>query len=661
MAVAAATEVLWLSRREIPWAEIVRALWLHAEKAPWVALAYFDCQITVVGQEKGVALNSFDGLPLWIRVLNAIESCGEYLRQTVWPTGLAPFYAHPYMIPPYITAHHFTTEFLVKTAVYSVLLLGITIFAAVSFFRRSYLAVGWLWFLGAVVPVVGIIQVGTQARADRYTYLPMIGVYVMVAWLLKEAADRWPSSRPVLAAGSVVVLVAMSAASFRQVGLWINSYALFKDASGIKDEDYFGYIDSDQKKPVDLAKAFRVADMADRTKDNYFAFNHIGIAYDKDGKDLMRTDPKAGQDAFDRSAAAFAATLGIKADYDFGNNNLGVYFARPGKAHDAQSAEKYFRKAITVNSRYADAYNNLGIVLAEQGRALRAEGKFDEALAKLEDAAKQHAAGLTVRYDRASDHNNLCGVFLTMGEVHKDEAEKARAAGNSAKAAEEGRLQAAALDAALKEDGVALECDRNFIGAWQTRAEILSTQDKPDEMVPCYERIAEIDPLIEGMRAINNLLALYEKKKDVDKELACLDKAAAQFSKAIAGRQPSEEFIRMPFFLANSYAMLKQPEKAVHWLDLAGEYVHALMGKRPNSQEAATTWVQIAVKYRDLNQPDKAIAWLNEILAVNATLPPIVNLRAEIYEAKGDHIRAKGGLRATIEAGHPTLPALRRN
>ncbi len=246
-----------------------------------------------------------------------------------------------------------------------------------------------------------------------------------------------------------------------------------------------------------------------------------------------------------------------------------------------------------------------------------------------------------VRYDRASDHNNLCGVILTKGLVHKDMAEKARAAGNSAKAAEESRLQTAALDAALKEDGVALEQDRNFVGAWQTRAEILSAQGKPDEMIPCYERIAEIDPLIEGIRAINNLLAIYEQKKDVDKELACLDKAASQFSKAVAGRPPSVEFIRMPFFLANAYFTLKQMDKAIHWLDLAGEYVHALMGPRPNSPDTEMTWCQVAAKYLELKQPDKAIVWLNEVLAVAPQMQLAINLRAAANESKGDLVHAK--------------------
>ena len=101
-----------------------------------------------------------------------------------------------------------TQNFYVKFYIYAALLAAITAAAICGFFfKRSFLAVGWFWYLGTLMPVIGIIQVGTQARADRYTYLPMIGVYLMVAWLLMEVADRWPKTRVSLAAASVVVLL----------------------------------------------------------------------------------------------------------------------------------------------------------------------------------------------------------------------------------------------------------------------------------------------------------------------------------------------------------------------------------------------------------------------------------------------------------------------
>ena len=458
------------------------AFWLLlVEKIPWFGLVIYDCQVTVYGQNKGVALNSFEGLPLTNRLLNAVVSCGEYLRQTVWPTGLAPFYAHPAMIPD-----GWTREFYTKFGIYSALLLAITA-AAIWFFRqRPFLAVGWFWYLGTLLPVIGIIQVGTQARADRYTYLPMIGVYLMVAWLLMEVADRWPKARMALVALLVVALIALCAATFRQVGFWVDSYKLFTHAVEVTDK-------------------------------NYFAFNHIGIAYDQDARKISQIDaedakklfdavsenfpgpPKIidnqrrkawfgdsadnirdanfqsaidkldhaqqAQLLFDYSADNFKAAIDIKPDYDFGNNNLGVYYARRSGADDLQHAEQYFKGALRSNQRYADAFNNLAIVLSRQG-------KYDEAILS-------HKAGLAVRDDRASDHNNLCRVYMQKGD----------------------------LDAALNENSVALRCDPNFLGAWMSREEICIKQKDLEQAAKCVQRMTEIDPKSPETRQAELVLA----------------------------------------------------------------------------------------------------------------------------------------------------------
>ena len=153
---------------------------------------------------------------------------------------------------------------------------------------------------------------------------------------------------------------------------------------------------------------------------------------------------------FDYSADAFQAAIEIQPDYDFGNNNLGVYYARRGGPEDVKLAEKYFRGALISNPRYADAFNNLGIILARQG-------KLDEAIAS-------HKAGLKLRNDRGSDHNNLCRAYLQKGD----------------------------LDSALKENAISLQCDRNFLGAWMTQAEIRVKQKNLDEAGKCVRKMVAI-------------------------------------------------------------------------------------------------------------------------------------------------------------------------
>ena len=469
---------LWPTDSQEMEPDFFAAVWLVVEKIPWFALAYGDCYITYYGQNKGVALNSWEGLPLGPRLLNAVVSCGEYLRQTVWPTGLAPFYTHPAMIP-----NGWTTDFYVRFGIYTALLAAITLIAIWLFRRRPFLTIGWFWYLGTLMPVIGIIQVGTQSRADRYTYLPMIGVYLMVAWLLKEVADRWPKARVALAVTSVVVLTALCAVTFRQVSYWVDSYKLFQHA-------------------------------ADVTEKNYFAYNHIGIAYDSDAKKIVSLDEKDAEDLFDNvaenfqkppkklddslrqplasagaaadfkaaakkldrrekqqlffdySADAFQATIDIKPDYDFGNNNLGVYYARKNKPEDLALAEKYFRGALVSNQRYADAFNNLAIILVREG--------------KLDDAIDCHKRGLGVRDDRASDHNNLCRAYMLKYDLDF----------------KNGKLDNAKidLDNALKENTYALlHCDPNFVAAWLSRAEIALRQNNLDEIKKCAQRMIAID------------------------------------------------------------------------------------------------------------------------------------------------------------------------
>ena len=315
-------------------------------------------------------------------------------------------------------------DFYTRFFIYLVLLTAITA-AAIWFFRsRPYLAVGWFWYLGALVPVIGIIQVGTQGRADRYTYLPMIGVYLMVAWLLKEVADRWPQTRVAVASVCVAVLLVLSAVTFRQVSYWIDSYKLFEHAVEV-------------------------------TEKNYFAYNHIGIAYDSDAKkDLAAAeaaaDPQVSRDLrktsdeeFDKSADAFRSSIDIKPDYDFGNNNLGVYYARKSDAETSSWPRKYFRDSALMSNQqhYADAYNNLGIILARQG-------KFD-------DAINCHKLGLNVRFDRASGpQQSLCRV-RTWSRADQESKRNENRQG-------QGRSRQRATEQGL----IALQCDRNV--PWQT-------------------------------------------------------------------------------------------------------------------------------------------------------------------------------------------------
>jgi tetratricopeptide (TPR) repeat protein len=168
---------------------------------------------------------------------------------------------------------------------------------------------------------------------------------------------------------------------------------------------------------------------------------------------------------YDYSAAAFKAAIDIQPDYDFANNNLGVYYARRGGPEDLKLAENYFRDALKSNQRYADAYNNLGIVLARQG--------------KLDDAVASHKAGLAIRNDRASDHNNLCRVYLGKYDLDFKKGDSKNAKVD--------------LDNAIEENTISLKCDPNFLGSWLSREEIYIRQDKFEESAKCVLQMVKID------------------------------------------------------------------------------------------------------------------------------------------------------------------------
>ena len=502
--------VLWPPGEPESGPDLVAAVGLLAEKIPWFGLVIYDCMQTVVGQDKGVALNSWEGLPLAPRLLNALMDRQLY-RSDVLACRNGPVLspsAHAEkrlgrLDRDELSRGDHRRDHPRRRDVGRPLVLAEGISG-----RRLVLV------LGALMPVIGILQVGTQSLADRYTYLPMIGVYLIVAWLLKEVADRWPKRGSPWRPLRSLVFTTLSAISFQQVSYWIDSYTLFEHAAQVTDN-------------------------------NWFAYNHIGIAYDKDAKAMSTLDPpiadalfdhltrhfqgppKIHEDGqkpsptydspedyrtavkkldrgqkqellFDYSADNFKAAIDIKPDYDFGNNNLGVYFAHPGPSQDLVKAERYFKGALMSNQRYADAYNNLGIVLAGQG-------KLDEAIAC-------HKAGLSIFNHRASDHNNLCRVYV---KKYVQETQKNQPA-----------LAKADLENALAEHRLSVQCDPNFLPAWINGTEIYIKQGALDEAEKCVRRMIEIDaksPSQTTYQAEGMLAEYYLGKKRFDKALMWLN------------------------------------------------------------------------------------------------------------------------------------------
>ena len=222
---------------DFPPRKFTQLLW---EKVPLLALSLGSAVLTMKAQQKGGATVMTD-YPLWLRVENAIVSYVQYILKAFWPTRLSALYPHPM---------HAIALWTVLGA--GLLLLAITFFA-IDRRDRRYLAVGWFWYLGTLVPMIGLVQVGEQAMADRYAYLPLIGVFIMVCWAMAD----WCRARrvsPVLVAGtSAAMLLSLAWIAHRQVSYWQNTMVLWSHAAEVTQnnwlaEDHIGDLLKDKGK-----------------------------------------------------------------------------------------------------------------------------------------------------------------------------------------------------------------------------------------------------------------------------------------------------------------------------------------------------------------------------------------------------------------------------
>ena len=196
------------------------------EKLPFFAASFAASIVAFVAHQQGGAVASFEIVPLATRVENALITYAVYILQAIWPAHLAVFY--PYPLKP----------ILVPAIFAAIVLVGITTLAIREFYRRPYLTVGWLWYLSTLLPVIGLVQTGSQARADRYTYIPLIGLSVAVVWGLSEALAPWPRFRVVLAAATVVAFAAFTAWQLRY---WRDSVVLYQHAIDVVPENYLAH------------------------------------------------------------------------------------------------------------------------------------------------------------------------------------------------------------------------------------------------------------------------------------------------------------------------------------------------------------------------------------------------------------------------------------
>jgi len=191
------------------------------EKLPLVAFSVLVVALNAIAQSGGGAVAPLAYIPVSLRVANAIRSYGLYLVDTIAPSGLAPYYPFP---PSLLTPAGAWIDVIASAC----FLAGASVFAFREARRRPWLAMGWLWYLGVLVPMIGLVQIGDQGRADRYTYLPLIGLFVIAAWTCADLVERQPRARPLVAAACTAALLAYTGLAWRQIDLWRGTIPLFE-------------------------------------------------------------------------------------------------------------------------------------------------------------------------------------------------------------------------------------------------------------------------------------------------------------------------------------------------------------------------------------------------------------------------------------------------
>ena len=200
------------------------------EKLPMLAIAAAVAVVTYRVQQKMGAMSTLEGIPLRARIENALVSYVAYLRQTIWPADLAVFYPHPMRSLP-----------VWPSLGAAALLAALTAGALAMWRRRPWLAVGWLWYLGMLVPMLGLVQVGLQSRADRYTYLPQIGLSIAVAWEIADRLGRSRARHAVAAAAGALVLILLGIATRAQLGHWRDTETLFQHALAVTRDNFVAH------------------------------------------------------------------------------------------------------------------------------------------------------------------------------------------------------------------------------------------------------------------------------------------------------------------------------------------------------------------------------------------------------------------------------------
>jgi tetratricopeptide (TPR) repeat protein len=455
---------------------------LLLEKIPFLLLTAGSCAMTVIAQGTGGAVNSLDQLPFRLRLANAVVSYFSYLQQTFYPIGLSVFYP--------FRADYSGLEILSALGC----LLIISAWAIKQAQRNPFWLVGWLWYLGMLVPVIGLVQVGTQARADRYTYLPLLGVFIGVSWGLGTMGFVSRKKQVAACFAASVGLLVLAGLAQKQVSYWQSTQTLFEHADKVTSRNYVAAANlaTEELNRGNYGLANQLFNRALEYSTNCGPAAtmkyHYGVALQLQGRGLEAL-PYLEQSAV---PAHFAAER---------NYRLGISLLEAGRVADAESA---LNRALGAKPESPEYQLGQAALLFQQGRTQDAEAQFRSVLAKHPDS------------DRA--HRTFADFLLTLKRPAEASAEYGHAVELQPTNAALRRLYASALSQsgkageATQQLEAAIRLDPLNAAAEFELGELLDRPGSGAQAVPHYARALEIEPAM--VSALNNLAWILATSKD---------------------------------------------------------------------------------------------------------------------------------------------------
>ena len=397
------------------------------EKVPLLVMAGASCAVTYLAQQREGAMQPLENLPLALRLANALTSYAVYLQKMFWPVDMAVFYP----LPTTVSSWELTGAM--------VLLAGITTLVIALRNRCPYLLVGWFWFVGTLIPVIGLVQVGDQALADRYTYVSSIGVLICTIWGVEELSRRWHHRVFALSFISLSLIILCVLLTRQQLRYWQNSETLFRHALKV-------------------------------SPDNYLAHYNLGIALGEKGSDAEAT-------------YHYEEAVRLRPNYTDARCNLAVELSRENRSDEAV---QQLLDIIRIEPDFYDARNDLGVILSKEGRR-------DEALVQLQEAVR-------LKPDFAEAHKNFGTVLMQAGRL--DEAigqlqEAVRLRPDSAEWRDSFGLALARQDRtneAISQFQEAVRLKPDFAEARNNLGVLLAQGGQLDEAISQFQEAVRLDP-----------------------------------------------------------------------------------------------------------------------------------------------------------------------